>query len=119
MSSQLGWTPTSMPATRKRRNDRMVRGSWGTPRDLSRGRPPASAGQPEPDGDRGGFDPPADPELAQDVRDVDARGALADEQLVGDLAVRPATGEQSQDLQLAGRELRQDPSLAGTVIGFG
>jgi hypothetical protein len=32
---------------------------------------------------------------------VDAGGVLADEQLVGDLAVRPALGDQGQHLALA------------------
>ena len=35
---------------------------------------------------------------------MDARGLAADEQLIGDLLVGPAAGDQSQDLVLTGRE---------------
>ena len=44
---------------------------------------------------------PVDPELAQDVRHVDARGARADEQLGADLAVRASLAEQREDRPLA------------------
>ena len=64
----------------------------------------------EANGDRGGLGARGHAELAQDVRHVDARGVLADEQLVGDLAVGPAQGDQGQHLALA---LRQAEGIGG------
>jgi len=42
-----------------------------------------------------------DPELHQDPRDVHACGLRGDEQLLADLAVRAALGQQPQHLELA------------------
>ena len=44
-------------------------------------------------------------ELLKDVRDVCLDGRLADEELVRDLGVREATGQQAEDLALAFAEL--------------
>jgi hypothetical protein len=51
--------------------------------------------------DRGCLEPVRRPELAQDVRDVDADGLDADHERRGDLAVRIAAGDEVQDLALA------------------
>ena len=45
---------------------------------------------PEPDRDGRGLDPAGDIELRQDVPDVDAHGLLADDEVLADLAIRPA-----------------------------
>jgi deazaflavin-dependent oxidoreductase (nitroreductase family) len=52
-------------------------------------------------GNRGGFDAAADAELAQDVRDVDARRLLRHEQLGTDLAVGSPGGDEGEDLGLS------------------
>ena len=62
-----------------------------------------SVQQPAPAGDRGGLGAAGGAELAQDVGDVDRDGLGADEQLLADLAVGPALGDQRQDLGLARR----------------
>ena len=49
-------------------------------------------------GHGGGLHPVRHPELAQDVRHVDARRLARDEQRVGDLLVRPAGGHEWDDL---------------------
>ena len=48
-----------------------------------------------------------DLELREDRRDVVADGLLAEEELGGDLCVRPPLGEQLQDLELSVGELRK------------
>jgi hypothetical protein len=52
-------------------------------------------------GDGGGFHAAGDAELGQDPRDVDACGALGDEQLPADLLVGPSLGHQREHLGLA------------------
>src|SRR5205085_2817418 len=54
-----------------------------------------------PVGDTGGVHAPLGAELAQDVRDVHARGAGADVESGGDLAVGVALGEQPEHRELA------------------
>ena len=58
-------------------------------------------GHAQPDRDGSRLDPARDPELGEDVADVDADGLLADEQALADLAVRPALGDQGEHLALA------------------
>src|SRR3990172_7329131 len=48
----------------------------------------------------GKLGPGPDPELCVDVRQVARHGALAEEQAGGDLAVRPALGDERGDAQL-------------------
>src|SRR4051794_35377774 len=67
-------------------------------------------------GDCGRFDPIIDTELPEDVRDVDARSLAGDEQRVGDLLVRAARGEETEDLQLS---LGQPRAAAGARLGRG
>src|SRR5690242_3957128 len=67
-------------------------------------------------GDRGCLEPVRRPELAQDVRDVDAGGLDADDERRGDLAVRVATGDQVQDLRLA-RGQAEDLPRAALCLG--
>ena len=55
--------------------------------------------------DRGRLAAVGGPELVEDVRRVDARRLPADEQRIGDLAVGPPGGDQSEDLDLAGRQV--------------
>jgi hypothetical protein len=50
-------------------------------------------------------------ELGEDVRDVDAHGAHADVERVGDLAVRRAAREVLQDLDLARGQIQVRPGL--------
>jgi hypothetical protein len=51
-------------------------------------------------------------ELLQDVRNVRLRGVLGDDQFAGYFRIRQASRDESQDLDLAGRESRQHiPSL--------
>src|SRR3954470_6537299 len=50
---------------------------------------------------RGGLGPAADAELAEDVRDVDAHGLLADVQGARDLPVRPPLDQVREDVPLA------------------
>src|SRR5436305_3886225 len=52
----------------------------------------------------GGLEPVGRPELAQDVRDVDADGLDADDEYRGDLAVGVAAGEEVQHLRLTCRK---------------
>jgi hypothetical protein len=59
--------------------------------------------------DLGGVDAVGGVELAEDVRDVDAHRLLADEELVGDLAVGSSEGELGEDLDLA----RGEPEVVG------
>ena len=78
-------------------------------RRLTTGRPPPSIGrcdlsQAKAVGDRGRLAATGHPELAQDVRHVDARRVLADEQLVGDLAVGPAERDEREHLAFARRQ---------------
>ena len=51
------------------------------------------------------LDPRAAVELAEQVADVHVDGALADEELLGDLAVGAADGDVAQDLELAAGQL--------------
>src|SRR5689334_3576626 len=56
-------------------------------------------------------------QLADDVRDVDARGLGADEQLVGDLGVGAPGGHKPEDLELAvGQAERLDRRLGGALV---
>ena len=68
-----------------------------------RSRADRESGDAEALRDRGGVDSAADPELAQDVRDVDARGLLRHEQCLADLSVRLAGGDKGQDFGLPWR----------------
>ena len=52
-----------------------------------------------------GLDPRAAVELAEQVADVHVYGPLADEEVLGDLAVGPADGDVAQDLELAAGQL--------------
>jgi hypothetical protein len=54
--------------------------------------------------DGGGVDSAADPEFAKDVRDMDARGLLGNEECLADLSVCLAGGNAGQDFGLAGGE---------------
>src|SRR6185503_3615139 len=58
-------------------------------------------GEAETDRHGRSLHPTGHAELGEDVADVDAHGLLADEQALADLAVRPAFGDQGQDLALA------------------
>jgi hypothetical protein len=66
--------------------------------------PPSSVDEPPAVRDGGGLAPGGDLELPQDVRDVHARGLVADEQRLRDLAVAVAGGDQREDFLLSGRE---------------
>ena len=57
--------------------------------------------EPQAHGDRGGLGPRLDLELGQDVRDMDSRRAVADEQFVRDPSVRIALRNQGEHLTLA------------------
>src|SRR5262249_16643337 len=57
-------------------------------------------------GDARELDPRADVELAVDVAQVRLDGARAEDELVGDLAVRSPGGDERGDLALAGGERR-------------
>ena len=56
-------------------------------------------------GERRRLDPTTDVELAQDARDVDARGLGAHEQLGADLAVGVAGGDEAEYVALPGSEV--------------
>src|SRR5829696_3441459 len=58
-------------------------------------------------GDDDGLYAVAQAELLEDPRDVRLDGRLAEEELLGDLGVRAAAGEQPQHVDLAGGQLRQ------------
>ena len=73
----------------------------------------ASAGT-RPERDRRRLAAGRDTELADDVRDVDAGRALADEQVLGDLTVRAPIGDERQDLALARGEPESDPRRHAT-----
>ena len=66
---------------------------------------PTLAKQSQLAGAVAGLDPGAAVELAEQVADVHVDGALADEQLLGDLAVGAADGDVAQDLELAPGQL--------------
>jgi hypothetical protein len=66
--------------------------------------------------DCGRLAPVRGPELAQDVRDVDAGGLDADHEGRGDLAVGIAMGDESQDFGLA---RRQAEDLLEALLLFG
>ncbi len=66
-------------------------------------------------GHGGGLDPAPDVELAQDPRDVDARGLGAHVQLGADLAVGAADGDEAQDLALARGQV--EAVLGARVLG--
>ena len=57
--------------------------------------------QPQPDRHGRRLGPRADPELGEDVRHVDPRRALADEQGLGDATVGIAVGDEGEDLALS------------------
>ena len=62
----------------------------------------ASAGQPVgPFDDARDFNAGVGPELGEDVPDVGLDGLRAEEQLLGNLAVRPALHDEAPDLELA------------------
>src|SRR3954468_3884527 len=63
-----------------------------------------SVEQPLPAGDRRRLGAAGGVELAEDVGDVHRDGLRADEQLLADLAVGAALGDQREDLALAGGE---------------
>ena len=88
-------------------------GEWATP-DGSDGlddrRAPAphrvphlrsASGHSDPLGDGGGLDAAADPQLAKNVGDVDARRLVRDVQLGADLPVGAAGGHEGEDLSFA------------------
>jgi RimJ/RimL family protein N-acetyltransferase len=100
----------------------------GRPRDFvlhartlsgSAGAPAAGSGDLEqllPDGVDDGLHPGVQLQLLQDVADVVLHGVLADEQLLGDVAVVHALGHQLEDLHLAVGEPRGGDLL--TVVGL-
>ncbi len=95
--------PAAAPAPRPRR--RRARGPRPRPRPKSqswRSRLRRSPGAAQVD--RRGFDAVGCAEAAQDPLDVGLRGALGDDEAVGDLVVRRAFGDQREDLELAARE---------------
>jgi hypothetical protein len=65
--------------------------------------------------DRGGLEPVRRPELAQDVRDVDADGLDADDERGGDLPVGIAAGDKVQDLRLTKPLAARTKPLAATT----
>ena len=105
-SSRASTAPTtarwSSRASTSRRSSSRTEASAGCDR-LPPGRRSSRSVSPETElrGDPGRLRPRRGPELAQDVRDVDARRVLADEQLLGDLAVGPALDQERQDVALA------------------
>src|SRR5919201_5708683 len=76
-------------------------------------------GEPEPVGDRRGFDAAGGTELAEDVRYVHARGLSADEQLVCDLLVGPATSDHVEYLRLALGQAEDVPCAIPRGRGLG
>ena len=83
-------------------------------RPLGRVRAHRSGEQALAAGDRGGLGAAGGLQLAEDVGDVDRDGLGADEQLLADLAVRAALGDQRQDLALAGGERRRGAASSRT-----
>ena len=75
----------------------------------------ASIDQAEAGRHRRGLGPCRHAELAQDVRDVDAGRALADEQLLGDAPVGVTLDEQGEDLAFTGR---QAVVVGGGTVGW-
>jgi uncharacterized protein YcaQ len=75
------------------------------------------------DGDHHGFHPGVDLEFLQDVPDVVLHRVLGDEQLLGDVAVVHAAGDQLEDLHLPLGELGRgdvlSPVLGGVPVGQG
>src|SRR5215475_15875788 len=61
----------------------------------------------------GGLAPRGHPELAEDVRDVDAGGPVGDEQLGSDLPVATPGGDQPQHFLLACGEPERDRAAGG------
>jgi hypothetical protein len=55
-------------------------------------------------------------ELAQDIAHMLAHRALADDQLVGNLLVRPALGDEAEHLDLSVREFFADRRWAGRPV---
>jgi hypothetical protein len=76
---------------------------------------------PEPVGEPCRLDAVADSQLAQDVRDVDARGGSADEQRLGDLVVGTPGSQMLEHLDLAQAEpsLLDHAGLLRSLLGSG
>ena len=77
-------------------------------------RRPRLVQEPPAAGDGGGLGAAGGAELAEDVGDVHRDGLRADEQLLADLAVGPALGDQGEDLGLArGQRVRRTVGAGG------
>jgi hypothetical protein len=71
----------------------------------------------EGEGVGGGLDAVGEVELVEDVVEVAVDGAFGDAELVGDLAVAEALGDEVEDFLLAGAEGIGGPGLGGGVVG--